>query len=98
MAGHQTTATATALTLLPPKRPEDTQTAWEDPWEATQAAREKLANSQTLYSQSVRVDARTVGHRITEEINADPAEIERLRSARKDARAGKTFPRHSDTR
>jgi hypothetical protein len=100
MAGHQTRepVTATALTLLPPKRPEDTQTAWEDPWEATQAAREKLANSQTPYRQAIRVDVRTVGHRITEEINAHPAEIERLRSARKDARAGKTFPRHSDTR
>jgi hypothetical protein len=100
MAGRQTRepVTTPALALLPPKRPEDTQTAWEDPWEATQAAREKLANSQTPYSRGIRVDVRTVGHRITEEINADPAEIERLRSARKDARAGKTFPRHSDTR
>jgi hypothetical protein len=39
-----------------------------------------------------------VGGRITEQINADPAEVKRLRRARKNARAGKTFPRHSDTR
>ena len=101
MVGRQTKApvTAPALTPLPPKRPQDTQTAWEDPWEATQAAREKLANSQTPYGQEfIRADSRAVGHRITKEINADTAEIERLRSARRNARAGKTFPRHSDTK
>jgi hypothetical protein len=91
--------TAPALTLLPPKRAGDTQTPWEDPWEATQAARARLADSQTPYGQrGILADARAVGHRITEEINADPAEAERLRQARKNARAGKTFPRHSDTR
>lgn len=101
MVSRQTTAPAMApaLTLLPPKRPDDTQTAWEDPWEATQAARARLANSQTPYGQrGIRLDSRAVGHRITEEINADPAEIERLRSARRNARAGRTFPRHSDTK
>jgi hypothetical protein len=88
-----------ALATLPPKRPHDTQTAWEDPWKATQAARETLANSQTPYGRGGALpDARAVGRRITEEINADPAEVERLRSARKNARAGKTFPRHSDTK
>ncbi len=88
-----------ALATLPPKQPNDTQTAWEDPWKATQEARETLANSQTLYGQAgVLPDARAVGRRITEEINADPAEVELLRSARKNARAGKTFPRHSDTK
>jgi len=88
-----------ALTTLPPKRPNDTQTAWEDPWAATEEARQTLASSRTPYGRGgVLPDAHGVGRRITEEINADPAEIERLRSARKNARAGKTFPRHSDTR
>jgi hypothetical protein len=58
-----------------------------------------LANSQTPYAHGRALpDARELGNRITEEINADPAEVERLRSARKSARTGKTFPRHSDTR
>ncbi|HTX28288.1 MAG TPA: hypothetical protein VME19_14865 [Streptosporangiaceae bacterium] len=101
MVSQQMKAPVTVLTLeqLRPKGPEDTQTAWEDPWGATQAARQTLADSQTPYGQGgVLPDVRAVGHRITEEINADPAEIERLRTARKNARAGKTFPRHSDTK
>src|SRR5579863_6312789 len=90
VARSQTTAVeaSQALTTLPPKQPQDTQTAWEDPWKATQAARETLANSQTPYGQGgALADARAVGRRITEEINADPAEVKRLRSARKNARA-----------
>jgi hypothetical protein len=87
-----------ALRLLPPKQPNATQTAWEDPWKATEAARQELANSQTPYGQGRALpDPQAVGRRITDEINADPAEVERLRSARRSARAGKTFPRHSDT-
>jgi hypothetical protein len=47
---------------------------------------------------NLALDAHAVGRRITEEINADPEEVKRLRKARRNARAGKTFPRHSDTR
>lgn len=99
MARNQTKAAeANLLPTLPPRQPGDTQTAWEDPWKATQKVRETLVNSQTPYGQGGALpDARAVGRRITEEINADPTEVERLRSARKAARAGKTFPRHSDT-
>jgi hypothetical protein len=75
------------------KRPGDTQTAWEDPWSATKTARET-----TPHGAAVLREARPVGQRITEEINADPEEVERLRKARRDARDGKTFPRHSDTK
>lgn len=96
MAKRQRTAAGGApqpLPTLPPKRPQDTQTAWEDPWAATLAARQALANSGHPVP-----DPGAVGQRITKEINEDPREVERLRSARKNARAGRTFPRHSDTK
>jgi hypothetical protein len=35
-----------ALPILPPKRPEDTETAWADLWQATQGARETVAGRQ----------------------------------------------------
>jgi hypothetical protein len=58
-----------------------------------------LADSATPYRQGgVLPDVLAVGRRITEEINADPAEVTRLRRSRKNARAGKTYPRHSDTK
>lgn len=96
MAEQQTKAGAIqALPVLPPKRPQDTQTAWEDPWAAISpdawGALEEQASEEGL-----RPDARAVGRRITEEINSDPEEVARLRKARKDARDGKTFPRHDD--
>ena len=97
MARRQTKAAGTGqtLTTLPPKRPRDTQTAWEDPWAAiSQEAWEALEEQ----AGDLMPDAHAVGRRITEEINADPAEVKRLRKARKNARAGKTFPRHSDTK
>jgi len=68
-------------------------TAWEDPWSATREALET-----TPHGEAIRKEARPVGQRITEEINADPEEVERLRKARKEAREGKTYPRHSDTK
>ena len=39
---------------------------------------------------------RTEGQRISDEINADPAEAERLRQARRDARAGNVTGRYDD--
>lgn len=69
------------------KRPKDTQTAWEDPWAAARKARQEMEER----------SGEPVGRRITEEINADPAEVERLRRARREARVRKTFPRHADT-
>jgi hypothetical protein len=91
--------TGPALPTLPPKRPQDTQTAWEDPWAATRTARRELASTQTPYGQGgLLADPQAIGRRITEEINADPAEVARLRRARRSARAGKTYPRHSDTK
>jgi hypothetical protein len=99
MARRQTKAAEVgqALTTLPPKRPRETQTAWEDPWTAISQEAWEALEEQTG-QRNLAPDAHAVGRRITEEINADPAEVERLRSARKNARAGKTFPRHSDTR
>lgn len=35
-----------ALPTLPPKRPEDTDTPWADPWEASEEAREKITGQQ----------------------------------------------------
>jgi len=99
MASHQAKAAKTDQTLvpLPPKRPQDTQTAWEDPWAAiSPAAWEAL--EEHAAGMNLAPDARAVGHRITEEIDADPAEVRRLRRARTNARAGKTYPRHSDTK
>jgi hypothetical protein len=98
MARRQTKAAEAgpALTTLPPKRPDDTQTAWEDPWAAI--SKEVWEAQEQAGGMNLAPDAHAVGRRITEEINADPAEVKRLRSARKNARAGKTFPRHSDTR
>jgi hypothetical protein len=88
---------AQARQALPPKQPNDTETAWEDPWaaispEAWEALEEHAPEG------SLVPDAQAVGRRITEEINADPAEVRRLRSARRNARAGRTYPRHSDTK
>jgi hypothetical protein len=79
-----------------PKRPDDTQTAWEDPWAAARKARQELEEKSG--EKYLPHDAHTVGRRITEEINADPEEVDRLRKARQDARAGKIFPRHADTK
>jgi hypothetical protein len=61
-----------------------------------------MAVSDTLRSPAVayrlrEAEDQAAGRRITEEINADPAEVERLRSARRSARAGRMYPRHSDT-
>jgi hypothetical protein len=94
---------ASRLTMMaaadqPPARhlvshPGDTQTAWEDPWSATLEALET-----TPHGAAVRESAPPAGQRITQEIDADPEEAERLRQARRDARTGKTFPRHSDTK
>lgn len=66
----------TSRQTLPPKRPEDTETAWADPWQATQQAREVV-----------------MGRRITDAINADPDEAERLRAARREVRQGLRYPR-----
>ena len=98
MTEHQEKVTMPTTQTLPPKGPTDTQTAWEDPWSATAQSFQQLADTDTPYRRGlVLPDATTIGHRITEQINADPAEAERLRSARRNARAGRTYPRHSDT-
>lgn len=76
---------AEKLRTLPPKRPGDDETAWADVWEATQPAREAMV-------------AREWGRRITDEINRDPAEVERLRKARRDVREGRRSPRRAGTR
>jgi hypothetical protein len=78
------------------KRPEDSQTAWEDPWAAARKARQEL--EERSGEKYLPHSARTVGRRITKEINADPEEVDRLRKAREEARAGKIFPRHDDTK
>ena len=92
------TIPASQAQVLPPKRHQDTQTPWEDPWTATEEAREQLASTATPYSQeSIRRQAPDMGQQITDEINSDPAEVERLRAARRSARAGRIYPRHSDT-
>ena len=65
------------LQVLPPKRAEDTETAWADPWAATRSAREVV-----------------MGRVITDQIDADPAEVQRLRAARQQARVGRRYRRH----
>ena len=96
MAEQQAKAgTTQALRVLPPKRPEDTQTAWDDPWAAISPDAWKAMEEQAG-EKGLHPDARAVGRRITEEINADPEEVARLRKARQHARAGKTYPRHDD--
>jgi hypothetical protein len=80
------------LVDLGPERPSDTQTAWQDPWAATRAV-----SRETPYVKAIRRQAGTTGQQITDQIDADPAEVSRLRRARQSARRGKTFPRHSDT-
>ncbi len=97
MAERQTTQEEQIQTLqpLPPKRPEDTQTAWEDPWAAISPEAWKALEEHA--DEKIPVpDAHAVGRRITEEINADPKEVRRLRRARQHARDGKTYPRHDD--
>ena len=89
-------AASPALKILPAKRPEDTSTPWEDPWAAATVAREAL-ESQAGRSY-LPPGTPTVGHRITEEIDADPSEVRRLKRARTNARAGRLYPRHSDTK
>lgn len=78
------------LKPLGPDQPDDTKTAWQDLWIATETAR-----TETPYGDEVR---RQAGHPISQAISADPAEAARLRRARASARAGRTFPRHSDSR
>jgi hypothetical protein len=78
------------LPTLPPKRPDETQTAWEDPWAAAASARQDLG-PETPYG-AEDLNARAVGRAITTAINADPAEVKRLRQARQEAREGKTRP------
>jgi hypothetical protein len=81
--------------VLPPKRSQDTQTAWDDPWGAiSQDAWEAL--EEQAGAMNLVPDLHEVGRRITEEINSDPEEVARLRKARQDARDGKTYPRHDD--
>jgi hypothetical protein len=85
------------LRTLPPKRPDETQTAWEDPWAAAASARRDLGPGTPYGAEDL--NARAVGHAITAAINADPAEVARLRKARQEAREGKTRPwRDRDTR
>jgi hypothetical protein len=96
MAEQRTKAgTIQALPVLPPKRPQDTQTAWEDPWAAISPDAWKALEEQAG-ERGFRPDAHVVGRRITEEINLDPEEVRRLRKARQHARDGKTYPRHDD--
>ena len=75
----------TTLPTLPPKRAEESETAWADPWKATQPAREAMV-------------AEEMGRRITDEINRDPAEVERLRKTRRDVREGRRSPRRAGTK
>jgi hypothetical protein len=77
---------------LGPEQPDETQTAWQDPWAAA-----RTHNTWTPYNEEVRRLAQDMGHRISQAISADPAEAERLRRARQNARAGRLLPRHSDT-
>lgn len=78
------------LRTLPPKRPDDTQTAWEDPWAAAASARRNLGPG-TPHGAG-NLSARGVGDTITAAINAGPGEAERLRQARRQAREGKARP------
>lgn len=73
---------AAKMSTLPPKRAEDDETAWADPWKVTQPEREAMV-------------AEEMGRRITNEINRDPAEVARLRKARRDAREGRRSPRRA---
>ena len=84
----QTTPRPTQETpVLPPKRAEDSETAWEDPWQATSQDRA------TIYTKAMFEDPlREVGKRITEEINRDSEEVARLRDGIKEANEGKTRP------
>jgi hypothetical protein len=75
-----TDKTQKEIPTLRPKRDGDTETAWADPWEATEPAREVV-----------------MGRQITDAINADPAEVEILRKARQEVRAGRRYPRHDDS-
>ena len=75
------TVTNRRRTTLPPKRAEESETAWADPWEATQRDREVVASRQ-----------------ITDAINSDPAEVTRLRKARRDAREGRRYPYRDATK
>jgi len=85
------------LRPLQPKRPEETQTAWEDPWAAAAKAREYLG-PETPYG-TEDLSARAIGRAITAAINADPEEVSRLRRARQEAREGNTRPwREAETK
>jgi hypothetical protein len=93
---------------LPPKGAQATQTAWKDPWAATRSAATRNSETRSVLRLLALYERRAsaqrdllslqMGRKITEEINADPAEVERLRAAREDIRKGRTFPRHSDTK
>src|ERR1041385_4811509 len=101
MTGHQAkilTTHSPERQALPPKRPTDTQTSWEAPWAAAAQSLRDLADTATPFGRGGGLpDANAIGRQITEAINADPDEVERLRSARKSAREGRTYSRHSDT-
>jgi hypothetical protein len=62
------------MEILPPKREQDSETSWADPWAATRPAQEAV-----------------MGREITDAINAEPDEVQRLRIARADARAGRRY-------
>ena len=78
------------LTTVPNRPDAESETEWRDPWAVAQEIRATLpkpARNEFL------VDLSRVSHRITDEINADPVEAQKLRKARQEAREGKTFPR-----
>jgi len=87
---------ATAKTL-PARTDAQTETDWRDPWAATEQARRTLHDAQTAKPDFL-ADIHKVSRRITDEINADPMEVQKLRKARQEAREGRTSPRRNGTK
>ena len=77
---------------LPPKTSKHSETAPAiDPWEQTTAAqRAEVYTRGKFLADLEKVSARSA--QITNEINADPDEVRKLRAALKQADAGKTRP------
>jgi hypothetical protein len=79
-------------TYLTPNRAQDSETAWVDPWQATQEAQKTVVFTRPDFLRDLKQATRHLGTKITEEIDRDPEEVERLRSAIQEADRGQTRP------
>jgi len=89
MVDHLRVRNSDTAKRLPDRTENQSETDWRDPWTATEEARRTVP---------FLADLHKVSRRITDEINADPLEVQKLRKAREDAREGKASPRSDDTK